>query len=131
MLVIIPHTTELVGAPRAQLLLERRAQEAVRGVLRDHGLAGRGRDSGVDLHALGARPHERRVRRVPHVLQVNDRLAAGTECLEHGARRGGRRLGVHQRERAAREVVHLDVHHDQRARHCGPPRSAVGAERNE
>jgi hypothetical protein len=118
MLLIIPATTTSLDAGGAQLLLERRAEEPVRLGLADHALAAGGRHQRVDLNALGVRAHERRVGRVPHMLEVEHGRVGVAEGVERAARRLGRRLRADERVGPAREVVALDVD-DEKASH--PP----------
>ena len=112
-----PADDHVLDPAGAKLVLERRVEEAVRARLLDDRLAGGGRDAVVDLDTVRAGPHERRVGRVPDVLDVKQRLAARPERLEQPLRVRGRRLRADERVRPAREVVVLDVDDDEGARH--------------
>jgi len=75
-----PADDELVHAGRAQLGLELGLAKAVRMLFRDHRLAVEWSDALVNLHAVGARAHERGVLLVPDVPHVEDRVARRTEA---------------------------------------------------
>ena len=109
---------ELIDAARAELVCESRAHKAVGLRLLEYELALGGRDEGMDLDAVGARTHERRIRRVPHVFQVHDRLPRRPERREHSPRRGSGGLGFHEGIRATGEVVALDVDDQESAGHA-------------
>ena len=118
---------ELIDPLAPQATFEVGAQECIRRLFDYNRLILGGSHSTIVLEPGGAGPQVRRVRFIPRVLDVHDRLGSRPEGAEHT--RGGvsRAVAADQGMAAAREVVALDIDKKQCAGHNSTlPRRAVG-----
>jgi hypothetical protein len=108
---------ELIDPLAPQAMFEIGAQERV-GRLFDYNRLVLGRShSIIVLEPGGAGLQVRRVRFIPRVLDVHDRLGSGPEGAEHARGGVGRAIAADQGMPAAREVVALDIDKKQCAGH--------------
>jgi len=114
--VIIPQNSDARRTEPREVLLEVRLQERVRMVLDDRRLALGRRDRGIRLGAAAAR-HE--PLDAPRLLvpDVDDRDAGRSRRGDRAGRPARRAVRVGERDRAAGEVLVLDVDDDERVGH--------------
>ena len=79
----------------------------------------------MNLNTVSAWPHERRLGLVPHVLEMDHRVALTAKVVQDFAGARGRALRPHEWKGSAREVVALDVDNQQGRQNRSSPSAFV------